>query len=232
MKGKNIIAIIPARGGSKRILRKNIKDFAGKPLIYYSIFEAKKSKYINQVIVSTEDEDIAKTAKEFGAKIILRPKELAKDESSIIRVLQQTIEFLKEKEKYETDIVVLLQPTSPLRTVDDIDKCITKQIETGADSVETFCPVKEHPAMMFKIENGEAIPIDPENLPKRSQDLPKLYVENGAVYVITKDVLKQNTVYGKLHVPILMSRKKSIDIDDEIDFQNAEKAFKKARETK
>ena len=121
---KNILGIIPARGGSKGIPRKNIKPLHGKPLIYYTIKEALKSKFLNRVVVSTEDNDIAEIAKKFGAKVIKRPKELARDETPIRDVVIHVLNKFKEK-KYIPDAVVLLQPSSPLRKAHHIDEAIS-----------------------------------------------------------------------------------------------------------
>ena len=142
MKNK-IIAIIPARGGSKGISRKNIKSLAGKPLIAYSIEAALKSKYINSVVVSTEDEEIAKISEKCGAEVIERPEELAKDEKPTIDVIFQVLEILRMK-NHTPDIVVLLQPTSPLRDTEDIDNAIELFLNGGCESVVSVCEV-EHP---------------------------------------------------------------------------------------
>ena len=227
-KKTNVLAIIPARGGSKRIPKKNIRNLAGKPLICYSIEAAKRSKFINKIIVSTDDMEIAKIAGKCGAEVIMRPKSLAQDKTPTIPVLQHAVSFLKENENYSPEIIVLLQPTSPLRNSGDIDITIKKLIDENSDSAETFCEVKEHPASMFRIKNGMAFPIDKKNLKKRTQDLPKLYRENGAVYAFKKDLLmKKGTVYGKKHLPVIMPAERSIDIDEEIDFSIAELIMKK-----
>src|SRR3989344_1132419 len=124
-KKKKILAIIPARGGSKGIPGKNIKLLAGKPLIAHSIEAARNSRFINRVIVSTDDEHIANAARKYGAEIIMRPKELAEDKTPMDPVLQHAVEFL-EKENYIPEAVMLLQPTSPLRTTEHINEAIEK----------------------------------------------------------------------------------------------------------
>jgi len=121
---------------------------------------------------------------------------------------------------------VILQPTSPLRNAEDIDNTIRLVID-GADSAETFCKVKEHPEYMFKIdENNQAVPLDWENLNKRSQDLEKKYIENGAVFVTKKEILKNNSLYGENHKGFVMPKQRSVDIDDESDFKLVEYLIK------
>lgn len=222
---KKILAIIPARGGSKRILNKNIKLFLGQPLISYSILQAKESKYVDRLVVSTDDDKIASISKKNGVEVIIRPEDLAKDESPMILTIQHTLDFLNKLEGYMPDIVVLLQPTSPLRKSQDIDDCIEKLLKLNADSAETFCEVKDHPELMFRMINNKLKPFNPLALEKRSQEFEKLYVENGAVYVITRETLNKNTLYGNKHIPIIMEWYNSIDIDDDVDFKIAEKLF-------
>jgi len=129
---KNILAIIPARGGSKRVPKKNIKFFKGKPLIFYTIDEANKSPYLDRVIVSTDDEEIANISINYGAEVIKRPKRLAQDDSPIIDTIFHILD------RVEADIVVCLQPTSPLRTVEDINKAIKLFLKGGYESVISF----------------------------------------------------------------------------------------------
>ncbi|HII29722.1 TPA: N-acetylneuraminate synthase, partial [Candidatus Woesearchaeota archaeon] len=219
-----VIAIIPARGGSKRVPRKNIRLLAGKPLIYYTIREAKKSGLIGRLIVSTDDKEIKGVCKGLGVEVIIRPEELARDSTPMIPVLQHVISALKGSEAYECDIVVVLQPTSPLRRAEDIDNTIKKLLETGADSAETFCEVTEHPATMFSLDRaGNAKPIDRENYTKRSQELPMLYKENGAVYAVkTETLMKENRLYGRNHKAVIMPKERSLDIDDMTDFKLVE----------
>ena len=155
----DIIAIIPARGGSKSVHRKNIRLLCGKPLIAYTIHTALSSKYIGRVIVSTEDEEIAEIAKGCGAEITIRPSELAQDDTPSLPVFQHVIERLEEVEGFSPEIIVILQPTSPLRTVEDIDGAIQILIETCCDSVVSVCKV-EHPIhWMFTLEKDRLKPV-------------------------------------------------------------------------
>ena len=154
MNGKmEIIALIPARGGSKGIPKKNIKNLRGKPLISYSIGSAKKTKYINKVVVSTEDKEIAEISREYDAEIIERPEELAEDESSTIDTILHALEVLRA-ENYNPDIIILLQPTSPLRNAEDIDSAIELFLNSDCESVVSVCEVEHPPHWCFEIEEG------------------------------------------------------------------------------
>jgi CMP-N-acetylneuraminic acid synthetase len=230
-----IIAIIPARGGSKGIPRKNVRLLNGKPLIAYSIEMALKSRHINRVIVSTEDQEIAEISKKYGAEVIIRPKELARDDSPTIDVVFHILDFL-EKEGYKPDVVVLLQPTSPLRNAEDIDNAVKLFLSNNCDSVVSVCEVEHSPFWSFKIENGYLKPIFEENYIKmRRQDLPNVYVPNGALYVSTPATLrKYKSFYCPKTIPYVMPLERSIDIDNEIDLMLAElilKKYKLERET-
>lgn len=136
-KNKKILAIIPARGGSKRIPRKNLRNLLGKPLIAYTIEAAQKSKYINRVVVSTEDKEIVSVSEKFGAEVINRPKELSEDESQTIDAVLHALDFLKKK-NYQPNICILLQPTSPLREPSDIDNAMNIFLENKCDLVVSF----------------------------------------------------------------------------------------------
>jgi len=222
MKNK-IIAIIPARGGSKGVPRKNLRLLCGKPLIYYTIREALKSKHISKTIVSTEDEEVVKTSNEYGAEVIKRPIELAKDETPTIDVIFHVLQVVKAQ-NFEPKIVVLLQPTSPLRNAQDIDNAIELFLENDCESVVSVCEIEHSPYWSFKIENGYLTPIfGEEYLRKRRQDLPKVYIPNGAIYVSTPEVLcKYRSFYCQKTIPYIMPPERSVDIDNEIDFMLAE----------
>jgi len=225
MAGKKpfVLAVIPARGGSKRLPRKAIIPLAGKPLLCYTIEEALKSKLLDKIVVTTEDDEIASVARKYrGITVIDRPERLAQDDSPMAAVVEHAVKFTDGKDI--ADIIVLLQPTSPLRKAKDIDDCIEKVLD-GADSAETFCEVKYYPHGMFRIEGDKATPYDEEGLKKyqRIQDAPKLYRENGAVYAVKKQVLiRENNFYGKDHRAIVMPEERSVDIDTFLDLKLAE----------
>lgn len=214
MNNYEILAIVPARSGSKSIPQKNIKLLARKPLIAYTIEEAKKSKYISRIVVSTDSEQIAEIAKNLGVEVpFLRPKELAEDNVQDLPVFKHALEWLKNKEGYTPDVIVHLRPTAPLRKSKHIDKGIKILIEhPEADSVRSVYPAPKHPLKMWKIEDGYLVPFIPEeaynikeayNYPR--QKLPPAYVQNGSVDVIrTKTILEKNSMSGDKILPFII----------------------------
>ena len=218
---KKILAVITARAGSKRLPNKNILDLAGKPLIAWTIDEAKKSKYIDKLIVSTDSEKIAEICKQYGAEVpFMRPDELASDTANSISVLKHSIEFFKN----EFDYVLLLQPTSPLRTVKDIDKAI-ENLNNNVKAVVSVCETEHSPLWSNTLPDdlNMANFIKPEIKNKRSQDLPKYYRLNGAIYISEIDYFYQNNGFiGQLTKAYIMNQLNSIDIDTEIDFKLCE----------
>ena len=219
---KTFLVIIPARGGSKRLPRKNLLDLCGKPLIAWSIEAALKSKYISKVIVSSDDEEILNIAKEYKADFIKRPDELASDTATTFDALKHTLENV---EKY--DYVVLLQPTSPLRTEKHIDEAIELLKEKNADAIISVCEMEHSPLWSNTLDEDLNMSnfLRDEVLNKRSQDLPKYYRLNGAIYIWKTDKLLQNeSFFLKENIyAYKMNKKDSVDIDEEIDFIIAEK---------
>ena len=219
---KTFLAIIPARGGSKRLPRKNLLDLCGKPLIAWSIEAALKSKYISKVIVSSDDEEILNIAKEYKADFIKRPDELASDTATTFDALKHTLENV---EKY--DYVVLLQPTSPLRSEKHIDEAIELLKEKNADAIISVCEMEHSPLWSNTLDENLDMSnfLRDEVLNKRSQDLPKYYRLNGAIYICKTDKLLENKgFFLKENIyAYKMNKKHSVDIDEEIDFIIAEK---------
>ncbi|USN45022.1 MAG: acylneuraminate cytidylyltransferase family protein [Candidatus Woesearchaeota archaeon] len=229
-KEKKILAIIPARGGSKRVVGKNVKRLAGKPLIQYTIDAAKAATFVDRLVVSTDDNDIASVSSSLGVEVISRPEELAQDSSSSMDAYAHAVEFLQEKENFVPDIIIALQPTSPFRDAQDIDGAIKQIIDFAADSNESFSPASPHPSYAFIIDDEEnAVPIDPENVEKRTQELPPRYIENGAIFGFTRAQVLLKKQYGKIHKGFIMSAEKAVDIDDELDFAFAELLMAKKR---
>ena len=230
MKEKKILAVITARGGSKGIPQKNTRELLGKPLIAYSIQAALQSRTLNKIIVSTDNETIAHISKKYGAEVpFLRPKHLATDTATSLSVLQHAVSYLAEKEGCLADIIVCLQPTSPLRSAGDIDQAVTLCMNTGADSVVSLCKVEHHPYWMKKVVEGRVYPlmeVDDEEYPRR-QDLPPVYQLNGAIYVTRKKILmEEERVLGEHTLAHIMSQERSIDIDTPIDLKLAELIMK------
>ena len=220
----NIIAIIPARGGSKGVPRKNIRLLRGKPLIVYSIEAAIASQYLTRVIVSTEDTEIAECAKKYGAEVVERPESLARDDSSPIDVIIQVLDFIKKDKGQEPELVVLLQPTSPFRTSEDIDKAIEKFHSSQCESVVSICACQKTPYKTLIIENEKLIPfIDAKHLHASRQSLPTVYYPNGAIYIAPPSILREKkTFHVKKSVPYFMPPERSFDIDTELDLSIAE----------
>lgn len=221
----NILAIIPARGGSKGVPHKNIKLLAGKPLITYSIEAAKGSKYIDRVVVSTDDGEISKISKKYGAEVILRPEDLAQDESPTLDAVIHSLNVLEEDDYY-ADLIVLLQPTSPLRTSQNIDNATEILIDKfdRCDSVVSVCEFEHSPYWALKIEAGYLKPAFGDRYFKlRRQELPEIYMPNGSIFISKKDILlKHQNFYSGNVMPYFMSTDESVDIDTEMDFKIAE----------
>lgn len=228
----NILAVIPARSGSKSVKDKNIRMFNGKPMLAYSIEHAKQSKYISRVIVSTDSQSYADIAKKYGAEVpFLRPAEYATDTALDYDVFHHCLTWLKNEEDYEADIVVQLRPTYPIRNVNDIDNMIEMLMENQeADSVRSIAPAKEIPYKMWlKTKNGRITPLIqdiPEcyNMPR--QELPKVYYQNACIDVFRENVvLEQHSMSGQYILGYEMNH--NYDIDTEEEFHNAEEYLKK-----
>jgi CMP-N,N'-diacetyllegionaminic acid synthase len=224
-KNKTFLAIIPARGGSKRLPRKNVLDLCGKPLIAWSIEAGLKSKYIDKLIVTSDDEDILSISKKYGSDIIKRPEELSNDTATTFDALKHTIDNL---EKY--DYIVLLQPTSPLRNEKHLDESIELLEQKNADAVISVCEMDHSPLWCNTLpENGSMQTfLKEEVLNKRSQDLDKYFRLNGAIYICKMDKFLNNKgFFLKENIyAYLMSKENSTDIDDEFDFLMTEYIMK------
>ncbi|BDR87040.1 acylneuraminate cytidylyltransferase family protein [Clostridium tetani] len=232
---KTVIAIIPARGGSKGVKRKNLKELGDKPLINWTIEEAKKSKYIDKVIVSTEDNEIREVAEKSRTCVIKRPMELALDNSLTIDSIVYTLDKLK-KEKYIPNYVVLLQCTSPFRTSRHIDEAIEffNDNKEKADSLISVVLEKDVPYWLKSIDdNGflkDFIKYDKKKFNKR-QDFEKIYRLNGSIYIAKTDKIYKNESFeSEKTISYVMDEKSSIDIDTEEDFEYAEFILKKIKE--
>ncbi|AWE06399.1 acylneuraminate cytidylyltransferase [Lysinibacillus sp. 2017] len=210
-----ILAIIPARGGSKGVPRKNIRNLAGKPLIAWTIEEAKKSKYIDRLILSSEDDEIIDVAKQYGCEVpFKRPLELAQDDTPGIEPVLHAIEQCPGY-----DYVVLLQPTSPLRTGEDIDGCIETLLASDGDFCLSVTEPEKSPYWMYTLDDDKMVPLLPQDkLIVRRQDLPKVYALNGAVYVGKRSsLIEEQSFLTQNTLAFVMNQINSIDIDSELD---------------
>lgn len=224
------LAIIPARGGSKRIEKKNIVSFCGKPLVAYTIEAALKSHAITRTIVSTEDDEIAKISRSYNADVLKRPDALAKDETPTNDVILHVLETLNSTEHYIPTFLVLLQPTSPLRTSADIDQALEQFRQSHAESLISVTEYDHSPYWAFAIKNGLMTSVFGDSKLKRSQENPPLYRPNGALFVTrTETFQKYKSFYTKQIAPYLMPRQRSIDIDDELDLLFAELIYKQTK---
>lgn len=226
---KKVLGVIPARGASKRLPRKNILPLSGKPLIYWSIKSALECDYIDRLIVSTEDPEIASISELYGAEIpFLRPDTLATDEVTTIEVITHLLNKLRKKEEYY-DYIVLLQPTSPLRNSNHIKSALEKIIERKANAIVSVCEAEHHPFWCNTLPEDKSMDNflrkDLHNL--RSQDLPTYYRLNGAIYICRSNtLLLENTFLpSKGCSAFIMSQKSSIDIDTQEDFMLAQLTF-------
>lgn len=221
-KEKSFIGIVPARGGSKRLPNKNLLYLAGKPLIAWTLEAALKSKYLDHIVVSSDKDEILKVARDYGVETVKRPKELATDSAKTVDVVRHVLESIKKEYNY----IVLLQPTSPLRTERHIDESIEFLISKNADAVISVCETEYPPLWCNTLPEDLSMEnfIRKEIIGTRSQDLPKYYRLNGAIYICKSDeLIKQKTFFLNKNIyAYIMDRKSSIDIDDETDFLLAE----------
>lgn len=223
-----MIAIIPARGGSKGLPGKNVRPLNGKPLIAYAIEAALKAKNIDRVIISTDDEEIARVAVEYGAELpFMRPAELASDTAMAIDNYIYTIGRLEVEGGKPIDAFVVLQPTSPLRIAEDIDGAIELFEQKGADSVISYCQ-EAHPVTWHKYldEEGRFVDIFDANI-KNRQDNRVSYYPNGAVYVFRTAMIRERKYYTDQSYAYVMPRTRSVDIDFIEDFKYAEFLLKR-----
>ena len=231
---RKVLAIIPARGNSKGIKKKNIQLVNKKPLIYYTIKEAKKSKLISNLILSSEDNKIRKIANKFGCETpFRRPKILSKDDTKTYEVIKHAFEFMEKKNRINYDYILLLQPTCPLRKLKDIDFAINFLLKNKKryDSVVSVVDVgANHPYRMKIIKKNYLKNFFEQGFEdmRPRQKLPKVYIRNGSIYLIKRaEFIKYKSLVGKKTFPYIMEQKNSINIDTIDDLELFKKKFKK-----
>ena len=218
-----ILCIIPARSGSKGIIDKNIIDYNGKPLLSWSIIQAKNSKYKMKIIVSTDSEKYKKIAIEYGAEVpFLRPPEISQDLSTDFECIIHCVKWLEKNENYKSDIILHLRPTSPNRSVTLIDDCLDNFIKNrlNYDSLRSVIPFDKSPFKMYKIANDHLLPLfrsiddiyEPYN--QARQILPQCYLHNGYVDILNTSILQYSTISGNKILPYVMNEEDNIDIDN------------------
>lgn len=228
-KGKKIVCVIPARSGSKGLPGKNIKKVLGKPLIAYSIEQARGAKYIDRVIVSTDSKKIAGIARRSGAEVpFLRPKRLAGDKSGTIDVLLHAVDWLEKQEKFAFDILVLLHVTAPLRSAEDIDRSIELLFKKNTDNVFSVTEAHRNPYFnMVEFNRSGKVALIKKGRYANRQSAPRVFDINSSIYVWWKDVLKNRKSLFPGHTRIYrMPKERSVDIDDCIDLTIVEMLLK------
>jgi CMP-N-acetylneuraminic acid synthetase len=228
-----ILGVIPARGGSEGVHRKNIKLLCNKPLIAYTIEEAAKSKLIDKLIISTDDLEIAEISKDYGGNVpFIRPKELASNTARAVGVIKHAVDEMERIDDVIYSQIVYLEPPNPLRVAEDIDNCIDLFLEHKPSSVVSVQEANQfHPILMKKIEKGLLKPLcmdEPEGIP-RQQIKPKCYMRNGAVYVFSRENILKGVTYGDHVIPYIMPLERSVCIDDLMDWYVAEAWIKASK---
>lgn len=223
VKKREILAIIPARGGSKSIPRKNIKPFCGIPLLAWSIAAARQSKFVTRIIVSTDDEEIAAIARKFGAETpFLRPAKYSRDNSRDIELFVHALKWLEKHENYKPDLVIQLRPTSPIRPKGIVDKAVKILLKNkNADSVRGVVPAGQNPHKMWLLKNQNS-PMknllnvkgikEPYNAPR--QTLPQIYWQTGHIDVIRPKIILKGSMSGKIIYPLIVDPSFTVDIDN------------------
>jgi CMP-N,N'-diacetyllegionaminic acid synthase len=230
--GPYVFGVIPARGGSKGLPRKNLRVLGAVSLIGHAVASARESRRLTRFIVSTDSPEIAEEARRHGAEVpFLRPPELASDQAGMVPVLQHAVRWLEASAGTRPDVVVTLQPTSPFRVGGDIDRTVDKLLETMADSAQTVTEAAYHPFFMKTLEGDRTVPLFPEGHKYvRRQDAPTVYQPSGSVYATRYTVLmEQGRVLGDDNRAVVMGFEASVNIDTEWDFMLAEAILKQGR---
>jgi CMP-N,N'-diacetyllegionaminic acid synthase len=221
-----VLGVIPARGGSKGVPRKNLRPVAGQPLVAHAIRSAQESERLSTFLTTTDDEEIARVASACGSPVLRRPPGLAADETSMVDVVLHALSHAEHETGDEYEAVALLQPTSPVRTGKDIDAALEiLETDPEVDAVISVVPTEdEHPARMYRMDGrGELVSFWPTLETAQRQDLPALYYRNGAIYAVRRVVLvEKRTMMGDRKRPYVMSREQLVNVDDERDLVIAE----------
>jgi len=223
-----ILAVIPARAGSVGLKNKNILKINGKSLVEYAIDVGMKSKKINKLIVTTDSKKIINICKKKKIEYICRPKNLCRSNSKIYNVLIHTLNIMKRK-NFLYDYIICLQPTTPLKTTKMIDEGIKKILQYNGDSLVSVYKVEDnHPARMYKIKNGILKSLNIMAQAENRQNLDNIYHRDGNIYIFkVKSLFKNNSLYGKKNIPLILSEKTKLNIDNKYDFNFAKTILKK-----
>jgi len=223
------LGIIPARGGSKSVARKNLHPLLGRPLIAWTIASAVAAKRLDRLIVSTDDAEIAEVSRRWGAEVpFLRPAALAADDTPDLPVFQHALRALREADGYVPDAVVHLRPTQPLRTAEEIDRAVDLWLTSGADCVKAVRPVGEHPFKMYRLVGDRLVPyLDTEERRRRGPDVPRqslepVYLSSGVVDVVRRETVEGGSTEGATVVPYFTEPSRYVNLDSSRDFLIAE----------
>jgi CMP-N-acetylneuraminic acid synthetase len=220
-----VLALIPARGGSRGLPHKNLAELAGRPLLAYTADCVNDCRTPLRAVLSTDDERIARLGVRLGLETpFRRPAELADDATPTLPVVQHALARLSADEGYRPEVVVVLQPTSPLRTGRHLDEALELFAAVACDSLLSLAPVESHPAWAWRVEDGLAAPLKRERPPRR-QELPPLYRPNGALYLTTPELLAADRLLGEAVAAYVMEPWESVDVDDDWDLAVAEAAL-------
>ena len=223
----NVLGIVPARGGSRTIPRKNLVEVGGRPLLAWTAEAARGSATLSRIVLTTDDEDIAAAGRRLGLEVpFLRPAALATDDAAMVPVLRHVLDVLRERERYMPDAVALLQPTSPLRTAAHIDRAVRLLADTGADSVVSVVEVPHQfsPMSVLRLDGDRLRPFAGGATLSRRQDKPVLYARNGPAVLVarTRVVVEQDSLYGDDSRALVMTAEESVDIDGPWDLELAD----------
>jgi CMP-N-acetylneuraminic acid synthetase len=227
---QKVLAVIPARGGSKGVSRKNIRLVCGKPLIAYTIETALAARHLfHRIVVSTDDEEIADISRQYGAEVpFLRPAELAGDTVPMVPVLQHAVRFVEQNDNIQLDWVCLLQPTEPFRTAEDLKETLRLGLAGGCDSIISVVQVfATHPKLMKRIKDNQLLhyceTLKEKEGTRRQDYKPDAYMRNGAIYLTRRDVLmKRNSIWGEVIRPYVMPQERSVSVDSKLDLRLVE----------
>lgn len=222
--GQTVFALIPARAGSKGLPGKNLRDLGGRPLLAWSVAAARESGVVDRIVVSTDGGDIARAALEAGAEVEMRPEALATDEATAADVVRHHLSVWRQRGG-PPDVVVYLQPTSPLRTGEDVAEAAIRLVEGELDSLTSFCEAAAHPESAWRMNSDGPAPWNPDVTPwRRRQELEPAFTLNGAVYAFRAERFPDSGdrfLFGRVG-SIVMPAERSVDIDDAVDFALAE----------
>ena len=227
----NVTAIVPARGGSKGVAHKNRREIAGVPLISYTLRAARSAESLDRIVVTTDDPEIARIARDEGVEVVIRPPEIAGDASPVIEAVRHVLNALMERDGYTADVIVLLQPTSPFRDSRDIDAAVELFLANDRTPVCSVYRCEDnHPARMYRIEDDRLVALFPDLASLRRQDLPPVFHRNGSLYVFGQPEVASGRIIGEGMLPYVMPASSSVNIDAEIDFVLMAAMLEQARE--